>query len=288
MRSFGSSLTPRKTGAVLCCAVAIFFLLLPDAQARTPRPRKRSTVPVVLQPFSLVHKVVHAVAAPVVHNTHRVLVAAAAAPIKVAYYAPRRMKPRVPRAQQVDDLDEESITPIRAAYRPSDEVGGAQNDDDEEDQDQGGRIERSGDRPMVAGSRAVLRNGIAYAPSRAPQSVKNAIWAANAIRRKPYVWGGGHGSFSDRGYDCSGSVSYALHGAGMLRAPMPSSDLMRYGERGRGRWMTIYSRRGHTFAVIAGLRLDTTDLGRGGDVGPRWYADGRDTGGYVARHPVGM
>lgn len=141
---------------------------------------------------------------------------------------------------------------------------------------------------MVSGSRAVLRNGVAYAPSRAPQSVKNAIWAANSLRRKPYVWGGGHGSFYDRGYDCSGTVSFALHGAGALQSPLPSSELMRYGERGRGRWITIYSRPGHTFAVIAGLRLDTTDLGRGGDVGPRWYAYGRDTGGYVARHPAGM
>jgi hypothetical protein len=134
----------------------------------------------------------------------------------------------------------------------------------------------------------VLRNGVAYAPSQAPQSVKNAIWAANTLRRKPYVWGGGHGSFYDRGYDCSGTVSFALHGAGLLSSPMPSSDLMRYGERGRGRWMTIYSRNGHTFAVIAGLRLDTTDLGRGGDVGPRWYAYERNTGGYVARHPAAL
>lgn len=141
---------------------------------------------------------------------------------------------------------------------------------------------------MVSGSRAVLRNGIAYAPSRAPQSVKNAIWAANTLRRKPYVWGGGHGSFYDRGYDCSGTVSFALHGAGLLSSPLPSTDLMRYGERGRGRWMTIYSRPGHTFAMIAGLRLDTTDLGRGGDVGPRWYAYDRDTGGYVARHPIAL
>ncbi len=141
---------------------------------------------------------------------------------------------------------------------------------------------------MVSGNQAVLRNGVAYAPSRAPQSVKNAIWAANSLRRKPYVWGGGHGTFYDRGYDCSGTVSFALHGAGLLNSPMPSSDLMRYGESGRGRWMTIYSRNGHTFAVIAGLRLDTTDLGRGGDVGPRWYAYGRDTNGFVARHPAAL
>ena len=141
---------------------------------------------------------------------------------------------------------------------------------------------------MVAGTQAVLRNGIAHAPSRAPENVKNAVWAANSLRRKPYVWGGGHGSFYDSGYDCSASVSYALHAAGLIAAPLPSSDLMRYGERGRGRWITIYSRPGHTFAIIAGLRFDTTDLDRGGSVGPRWYADGRDTRGYVARHPVGL
>ena len=236
-------------------------------------------------------------AAPVVHNAHRVLVAAAVAPIKVAYYAPRRMRPRPPRGEQVQDQDEESARPIRVAYPVSGRASAAASErneyGDDQDQDQepeqeSAQIEKRGDRPMVGGSRAVLRNGIAYAPARAPQSVKNAIWAANSIRRKPYVWGGGHGSFSDRGYDCSGSVSYALHGAGLLAAPLPSSDLMRYGERGHGRWMTIYSRPGHTFAVIAGLRLDTTDLGRSGDVGPRWYADGRDTGGYVARHPMGM
>lgn len=142
-------------------------------------------------------------------------------------------------------------------------------------------------RPTVAGNRAVLRNGIAYAPSRAPQNVKNAIWAVNTLRRKPYVWGGGHGSFNDYGYDCSGTVSFALHYAGLLGTPMPSSDFLRYGERGRGRWITVYSRHGHAFAVIAGLRLDTTDLRDGGDVGPRWYVEGRDPGGFEARHPPG-
>lgn len=142
--------------------------------------------------------------------------------------------------------------------------------------------------PMVNGNRAVLRNGVAYAPSNAPDRVKRAIWAVNTIRRKPYVWGGGHGSFYDRGYDCSGTVSFALHNAGLLNSPLPSNDLMRYGERGRGRWFTVYSRRGHTFAMIAGLRLDTTDFRYGGDVGPRWHNDFRDTRGFVATHPVGL
>jgi len=141
---------------------------------------------------------------------------------------------------------------------------------------------------MVPGNRAVLRTGIAYAPANAPDGVKHAIWAVNSIRNRPYVWGGGHGSFHDYGYDCSGTVSFALHYAGMLEQPLPSSDFLRYGERGRGRWVTIYSRHGHVFAMIAGLRLDTTDLRYGSDVGPRWYVDGRDACGFQARHPVGL
>ena len=109
----------------------------------------------------------------------------------------------------------------------------------------------------------------------------------NTLRRKPYVWGGGHGSFNDYGYDCSGAVSFALHYAGLLDAPLPSSDLRHYGRRGRGHWITVYSRDGHTFAIIAGLRLDTTDMRDGDAVGPRWYVEGRDTRGFVARHPEG-
>ncbi len=140
----------------------------------------------------------------------------------------------------------------------------------------------------VSGKRAVLRNGIARPPANAPAAVKNAIAAANTLRRKPYVWGGGHGSFYDLGYDCSGTVSFALHGAGVLSTPLPSSEFTRFGERGRGRWITIYARPGHTFAVIAGLRLDTTDFRNGGNTGPRWHADSRDTRGYVARHPAGL
>jgi hypothetical protein len=141
--------------------------------------------------------------------------------------------------------------------------------------------------PTVPGTRAVLRNGVAYAPSEAPLSVKRAIWAANSLRRKPYRWGGGHGSFYDRGYDCSGTVSFALHHAGKLSTPMPSRGFRTYGSRGRGRWITVYARKGHTFAVIAGLRLDTTGRS-GGDEGPRWHRDPRPTRGFTARHPEGL
>jgi hypothetical protein len=167
-------------------------------------------------------------------------------------------------------------TPAQPIYRP---YG---NDEDSS----GGDIVHGGSRPLVRGSRAIVRNGIAYAPADAPDPVKRAIWATNALRRKPYKWGGGHGSFYDSGYDCSGTVCFALHNAGVLGSPIPSSDLLSFGEPGRGRWITVYSRSGHSFAMIAGLRLDTT--GCYGTEGPRWHADGRDTFGYEARHPAGF
>jgi hypothetical protein len=149
-----------------------------------------------------------------------------------------------------------------------------------------GHIVHGGSHPIVRGSRAIVRHGVAYAPANAPDAVKHAIWATNALRRMPYKRGGGHGSFFDSGYDCSGTVCFALHNAGVLDAPIASSDLLNYGQHGRGRWITIYSRHGHTFAVVAGLRLDTT--GYSGTEGPRWHADGRDTWGYEPRHPIGL
>lgn len=140
--------------------------------------------------------------------------------------------------------------------------------------------------PTVPGNRAVIRNGIAYAPENAPMSVKRAIWATNFLTRKPYVWGGGHGTFYDTGYDCSGAVSFLLKHAGALSQPAGSSELTRYGNGGRGRWITIYARHGHVFATVAGLRLDTT--GARGDEGPRWRRDGRSPWGFTARHPEGL
>ena len=109
--------------------------------------------------------------------------------------------------------------------------------------------------------------------------------AANRIAGKPYRYGGGHGSFHDSGYDCSGSVSYVLHGAGLLSRPLSSSSLMHWAAPGRGRWITVYAHSGHTFLVIRGRRYDTT--GRS-DTGSRWQPDMRSTAGYVARHPVGL
>jgi len=137
-----------------------------------------------------------------------------------------------------------------------------------------------------SGPRGSLSFGRAHAPSEAPEKVVHAIHAGNKIVGKPYKWGGGHGSFEDSGYDCSGTVSYALGRAGLLKAPMDSKSLMNFGERGKGRWITIYARQGHAFMVVAGLRLDTT--GRSGNDGPGWRGSKRSMSGFVARHPAGL
>lgn len=141
--------------------------------------------------------------------------------------------------------------------------------------------------PTVSGGVAALKNGVASAPANAPAAIKKAIWAVNTLRNLPYRWGGGHGTFNDRGYDCSGTISFLLHHAAGLAQPEPSTAMRNYGEPGPGRWITLYAQRGHVFAVVAGLRLDTSDL-RGGREGPRWHAEGRSSKGFEARHPPGL
>jgi hypothetical protein len=143
--------------------------------------------------------------------------------------------------------------------------------------------------PTVAGKVAQLRRGLAYAPEKAPLAVQRAIWAANQLRSKPYRYGGGHASFLDRGYDCSGTISYVLAAAGVLRTPLSSTELTRFGSRGRGKWITIYARNGHAFAVIAGLRLDTTAWNnRGNRHAPRWQTTVRTPSRFEPRHPTGL
>ena len=132
---------------------------------------------------------------------------------------------------------------------------------------------------------ATLDGRTAVAPEGAPPEVAAAIAAANQITRKPYRYGGGHGRFRDSGYDCSGAVSFVLHGAGLLRRTRDSRGLMSWRRRGPGQWITVYSNRGHAYTVIAGLRFDTS--GRG-ESGPRWRPEPRSPRGYVARHPGGL
>ena len=130
-----------------------------------------------------------------------------------------------------------------------------------------------------------LANGVALPPLEAPEEVKQIIEAGNIIARSPYKWGGGHGRWKDNGYDCSGSVSFALAAAGLLEGPLASGPLMQWGEPGRGKWVTIWTNPGHVFMEVAGIRFDTS----GRQVtGSRWQNAMRSTSGFVARHPAGL
>jgi hypothetical protein len=135
---------------------------------------------------------------------------------------------------------------------------------------------------MVA---TVNPDGTATAPALAPPVIQAMIDAGNRIATKPYIYGGGHGKWDDAGYDCSGSVSYALHGAGLLDTAMPSGSFETWGDEGPGQWVTLYANGGHMYAVIAGLRFDTS--GRA-SAGTRWQADMRSGKGYEVRHPPGL
>jgi Putative peptidoglycan binding domain len=138
-----------------------------------------------------------------------------------------------------------------------------------------------------AGESATLGpDGRAIAPESAPQEVKDAIDAANRIVGKPYKYAGGHARWEDSGYDCSGAMSYALHGAGLLERPLTSGDFMSWGEEGAGSWITVYAHGGHGFLVIAGLRFDTGWNNSG--KGPRWSETMRPADGYTVRHPAGL
>ncbi len=139
---------------------------------------------------------------------------------------------------------------------------------------------------LARGSKARLTSaGLAIPPVEAPPKVKAAIRAGNRIARKPYKYGGGHALLNDSGYDCSGSVSYALRGAGLMSSALASTGFMSWGRRGRGRWITVRANAGHAYMVIAGLRFDTSASKR---TGTRWSAQMRSPRGYVATHPPGL
>jgi len=138
--------------------------------------------------------------------------------------------------------------------------------------------------PLNPGQEAeLITESEASAPASAPQAVKDVISAANAIAYTPYIWGGGHGSFESEGYDCSGAVSYALHGGGLLESPLDSTGLETWGEPGPGTWITVYANAGHAWMVVAGIAFDTS-----GGAGPRWHDPWvSSTEGFVVRHPAG-
>ena len=132
----------------------------------------------------------------------------------------------------------------------------------------------------------LLPNGQLVPPASAPARVKLVIAAANKIRTKPYIWGGGHAQWWDAGYDCSGSVSFALHGGKFLTSPLPSGPLESWGEEGEGSWISVYANSGHAYMTVAGFRFDTSG-DEGAETGPRWHTEMRDNVGYVVRHPTG-
>jgi cell wall-associated NlpC family hydrolase len=139
--------------------------------------------------------------------------------------------------------------------------------------------------PPALGKRAeVISTGEAAAPFDAPQVVIQVVQAANQIALTPYRWGGGHGAWRDKGYDCSGSVSFALAAAGLLNQPLDSTRFMSYGASGPGKWITIYANATHAWMTIAGLRFDTGGL----RTGTRWQASMRPTSGFTVRHPPGL
>jgi peptidoglycan hydrolase-like protein with peptidoglycan-binding domain len=136
------------------------------------------------------------------------------------------------------------------------------------------------------GKAQLTSDGLAVAPPDAPPEVQAIIDAGNRIATKPYKYGGGHGRWEDTGYDCSGSMSYALHGAGLLTQALDSSGFARWGDPGAGKWVTIYANGGHSYMMVAGLRFDTS--GREGSHASRWHSDRRSARGYTVRHPSGL
>jgi hypothetical protein len=145
--------------------------------------------------------------------------------------------------------------------------------------------------PAPTGAATMTPSGEAVPPPGAPLAVQNAIRAANRIRKKPYIWGGGHRRWKAKGYDCSGAVSYVLHAAGLLDEPLVSGLLAsRWGSPGIGQWITVYANKAHVYAVIAGLRFDTSAVGeslRQGS-GPRWRQTLRSPSGYRAKYYPGL
>jgi cell wall-associated NlpC family hydrolase len=140
------------------------------------------------------------------------------------------------------------------------------------------------EKPTVEGDKVVIKKGIAYAPESAPLAVKKVIWAGNKIAKTPYVWGGGHARWASHGYDCSGSVSYALRGGKLIRSPLTSGALMSWGVRGSGRWITVYANPGHVWMKVGGVAFDTS-----GAKPSRWQrVTTKETSGYTARRPANL
>ena len=176
------------------------------------------------------------------------------------------------------------LVPVSALAKPA--LGGtAPAPQEESRKDKSGPAD-SGPLSTTSGETArLLADGTAQAPASAPEAVKRVIAAGNQIAKLPYRYGGGHALLNDTGYDCSGSVSFALRGGGLFEGAAPSSGFYRYGESGPGRWITVYANGGHMYMVVAGLRFDTSGARQ---TGSRWQVEPRPATGYIVRHPQGL
>jgi cell wall-associated NlpC family hydrolase len=142
---------------------------------------------------------------------------------------------------------------------------------------------------LVPGRSARLVNGLAAAPMEAPGAIQKIVWAGDELVGLPYIYGGGHGSWRSPGYDCSGTVSYALHAAGLLASPEDSTEFESFGARGVGEWVSVFANSGHAYMDVAGLRLDTSSANDpSGLQGPRWRPLRPQNAGFTLRHPVGL
>jgi hypothetical protein len=142
---------------------------------------------------------------------------------------------------------------------------------------------------LVPGSLARYVNGLAAAPMSAPAAIQQVIWTGNQIIGLPYIFGGGHASFVSPGYDCSGTVSFALHGGDLLQSPEDSSEFEGWGSHGAGRWIAVFANSGHAYMTVAGLRLDTSAADDpSNQQGPRWRPLRPENAGFVVRHPLGL
>jgi cell wall-associated NlpC family hydrolase len=243
--------------AGLAAALALAAILLSAGSASRPAAGAAPAAAPVAAPSAAAPLRSHARAVEPVAGD--VSGATAVAPAAVATRRPSRV--RGASAATAPSPGAPSIASIKRALRGSDGTAGGTT--------MGGRV---------------LADGQAIAPLDAPDAVRAMVNAGNMIARQPYKWGGGHGRWLDHGYDCSGSVSFALASAGLLDAPLASGQLARWGKAGRGRWVTLYANAGHVFMVVAGMRFDTSGLRQGS----RWQPTGRGIAGFSVRHPVGL
>jgi cell wall-associated NlpC family hydrolase len=271
------SLTPGRRGT-LACALALAALALPATQAGAESTQLRDQGPLGMLGHAALAAIGSAGADGAVNRIGESL-AMLAAQERVAALEASRPDPKPRPETEVPDYsnikDPSELPPASAGSN-------------------GTRFERKASGELFARtpvstdpeSTSILLTGIALPPPSAPEAVKGVINNANMIVGRPYIWGGGHGSWYSNGYDCSGAVSFALFGGGLIPRPLTSGELEGWGAPGPGRWITVYANAGHTFATIAGLRWDTSGTESG--TGPRWHVGARPSDGYVIRHPPGL